>query len=466
MTERGQSDISKLWRATGYRRLLIGQAVSGLGDWVATLAFIALAFELTKNQTAVAVVLVIRLVPPIFAAPVGGLLADRVDRRVLMVSCDLTRCALICLVPFVGIGFLYLIAFVHECISLLFLPARDASVPELAPEGTLTLANGLMLASSYGSIPIAAALFGALRLGVRHIPTWVPFSDAMRAHPTASAFFFDAATFVVSALMISRVAIPKHQEGKSLHLLSGLREGFLFAWRTPILRSLAEGLTVSMFGGGVLFAIGIAYIHDTLGGSDVQFGWLAALWGLGMGIGLGAVRFLIRERGASLVVLAAVVACGAVLIVMSLMPFLWLAFILAVVFGAAFSIAIVVALSIAQQVTEDSMRGRIMGGVQMLFRVGLGAGALGMGALAASVKGEIHPGIGRVSVTVDGNQIGMFAGGVIILIGALSASGVLRERRSLRKAKKEQSSQRDGAHAGGEPGSESGGKTRQDVKRT
>src|SRR5439155_21533933 len=128
--------------------------------------------------------------------------------------------------------------------------------------------------------------------------------------------------------------------------------------------------------------------------------------------------FLIRERGAWRVVLGAVVVCGAVLIVMSLLPFLWLTFAIAVLFGAAFSIAIVVALSIAQQVTEDRMRGRIMGGVQMLFRVGLGAGALGMGALAASIKDPIHPGIGGLNVKVDGNQVGMFAGGVIILIGA------------------------------------------------
>src|SRR5438105_10999954 len=113
MTDSGQSDASKVLRATGFRRLLIGQAVSGLGDWVATLAFIALAYELTQSQTAVAVVLVIRLVPPIFAAPVGGLLADRVDRRLLMVSCDLVRGVLICLVPFVGIGLLYVIAVVH-----------------------------------------------------------------------------------------------------------------------------------------------------------------------------------------------------------------------------------------------------------------------------------------------------------------------------------------------------------------
>jgi hypothetical protein len=59
--------------ASGFRRLLIGQAVSSLGDWVATLAFIVAAFALTSgNTTAVAVVLVLRLVPPIFAAPVGG----------------------------------------------------------------------------------------------------------------------------------------------------------------------------------------------------------------------------------------------------------------------------------------------------------------------------------------------------------------------------------------------------------
>jgi hypothetical protein len=118
-------------RSVGFRRLLIGQTVSSLGDWVATLAFIAAAFALTSNQTAVAVVLILRLVPPIFAAPVGGVFADRFDRRLIMVTCDLSRAALIVLVPFVGIELLYTIAFVHECISLFFLPARDASVPML-----------------------------------------------------------------------------------------------------------------------------------------------------------------------------------------------------------------------------------------------------------------------------------------------------------------------------------------------
>src|SRR5439155_25530104 len=134
MAETSQTGVRALFDARGFRRLLIGQAVSGIGDWVATLAFSTLAFDLTRNSTAVAVVLVLRLLPPIFAAPVGGLLADRMDRRLIMVSCDVARAGLILLVPFFGIGVLYVVAFVHECISLLFLPARDASIPLLVPD--------------------------------------------------------------------------------------------------------------------------------------------------------------------------------------------------------------------------------------------------------------------------------------------------------------------------------------------
>jgi hypothetical protein len=138
-----------------------------------------------------------------------------------------------------------------------------------------------------------------------------------------------------------------------------------------------------------------------------------------MGIGLAIVRLLIK-RGQALVFLAAVVICGGVLIVMALLPFLWLAFISAVAFGAAFSVAILIALTIAQEVAEDRIRGRIMAGVQMLFRVGLGAGALGIGYLAH----QIHK--VKILVTLDGNQIGLIAGGILILLGAMASAGVAR----------------------------------------
>ena len=80
--------------------------------------------------------------------------------------------------------------------------------------------------------------------------------------------------------------------------------------------------------------------------------------------------------------------------------------------------AILVALTTAQEMTEDRIRGRIMGGVQMLFRIGLGVGALGVGALAHSVR-RIH-----VIISLDGNQVGLISGGALILLGAVASSGL------------------------------------------
>lgn len=429
MADHPQSGIRALVGRRHFRRLLVGQAVSGLGDWVATLAFIALAFELTANQTAVAGVLVLRLVPPIFAAPLGGVLADRLDRQKVMVASDLLRAGLITIVPFSNIALVYVLALIHESVSLLFLPARDASVPHLVPRRDLPLANGLVLATSFGSIPFAAGIFGALRMVAENIPTWVPFAELLRDHPTAFAFFFDAATFLVSASMIAAIAIPQEKVGADLSLFQGLAEGFRYAWRHPVLRALGIGLLLSMFGGGVLFAIGIAYVNQTLGGGDVEFGWLAALWGVGMGIGLGVVRVMVT-RGEPLVFMVAITMCGVILVAMALLPFLWLSFVAALAFGASFSVAITLALSMAQEVTEDRIRGRIMAGIQMLFRLGLGSGALGMGALATSVR-EVSPGVGSFDYRMDGNQVGLFLGGILILFGAMAAAGVTRVPREI-----------------------------------
>src|SRR5438874_7441407 len=386
-------------RAGGFARLLTGQAVSSLGDWVATFAFIGASYQLSNhNATAVGVVLVLRLVPPIFAAPVGGVVADRLYRRTIMVTCDILRAGLILIAPFFNIWVLYTVAFIHESISLFFLPARDASVPLLAPEGSLEEANGLILASSYGSIPIAAALFGALRPVGSHVPHWIPFGHVLRHHPTAFAFFFDSATFVFSAAMIARLPIRQKRSRGDIQLLRDVAEGIRYVMSHQGLRSLPYGLIVSMFGGGVLFAVGIGYVKVTLGGSDTAFGWLAALWGLGMGVGLAFVRLLVK-RGKAQVFVVAVVLCGGVLVFMAMVPILWVAFVAAVGFGIFFSVAIVIALSLAQEVAEDRVRGRIMGGVQMLFRVGLGAGALCIGAVAR-YAGPLH-----LIVSLDGTQL-------------------------------------------------------------
>src|ERR1043166_3057637 len=119
-----------VFRNRDFRRLFWGQGVSAIGDWVGTLAFIVAARRLAPGKPeAVAGVLILRMIPTFFATPVGGVLSDRWDRKHIMIGSDIARFGVICAVPFLPhIGFLYLLAFVQESLSLVFLPARDAAL--------------------------------------------------------------------------------------------------------------------------------------------------------------------------------------------------------------------------------------------------------------------------------------------------------------------------------------------------
>lgn len=402
-----------LWRALHYRRLLIAQMISGLGDWVATFGLIALVYSLTGNTNAVGWILVIRLIPPIFAAPIGGVLADRLPRRSLMVGSDLARAGLILLVPFVSLWLIYIIAFVTEIFSLLFLPARDASIPEMVPRQNLTQANGLLLASTYGTLPVSGAIFSAINNSSHLLPHLVPLSGYINDHPLTLVFFLDAATFLVSAVLISKIKLPRSRRDTSKSSVTeDLTQGVRYIWNHPSIRLLALGILTAMFGGGVLFAVGIGYIHQTLGGSDSSFGWMASLWGLGMGLGLLVVRKLATSKGGTVTFIASITACGGILLAMSFVSVIWLAYILSVPFGLAFALAIVMAMTLAQSATGPSMRGRMMGGLQMVYRLGLSAGALIVGAVAHSIS------VVRIGVSLDGNQFGLLVSGVLILTAA------------------------------------------------
>ena len=184
-----------LVRRPGYRDLLVGQGVSSLGDWMGTVALMALVLELTNSPIAVGGILTMRLLPAAIGGPLAARAALRWDRRRTMLAMDATRAVMIALVPLVrALWWVYLWGFLVEVASIVFLPARDASIPDLvAGDDELPLANGLILGTSYGSIPIGAALFAAVAA--------LPFEIDHR--PYALVFFIDALTFLVSFFCIA-----------------------------------------------------------------------------------------------------------------------------------------------------------------------------------------------------------------------------------------------------------------------
>lgn len=410
-------DVLKLLTAD-YRRLFIGQLVSGLGDWLATFAFMALIFALTGKATAVAFILVLRLIPPIFTAPVGGVLADRMPRRTIMVAADIVRAVLIAFVPFSSLGLLYALAFLHECASLFFIPARDALIPQLVPEDSLELGNGLIIASTTGVLPLAGVVFSVLEGAGGYYPVFLPFAGQVNNHPETLAFFIDALTFMFSAFMITRMRARAERRRIVAHHRArfwvDFRSGFTAVWHNTGLRRLAYGVTVAMFGGGVLFAVGVGYVRQTLHESAAAFGWLIALWGIGMTVGLLGVRSLARQRGRMYVFTTAIAAIGGTLISMAVVPLPILAFALAVPFGAAFAAALILAMTLAQELADERTRGTTMGGFQALFNLGLGIGAICFGWLASALDHATLFGL-----VLDGNRLSMLVGGIVICCGAV-----------------------------------------------
>src|SRR5262249_38388396 len=153
---RGAMSFVTLVRRTGFRDLLVGQGISSLGAWMGTVALMAVVLQLTDSPAAVGGILTLRLLPAAVGAPLAAKAAGRWDRRRTMLAMDLTRGAMVFAIPFVrALWWIYLWGFLLEVASIVFLPARDSSIPDLVDgPDDLALANGLILATSYASIPI------------------------------------------------------------------------------------------------------------------------------------------------------------------------------------------------------------------------------------------------------------------------------------------------------------------------
>ena len=107
--------------------------------------------------------------PSFFATPIGGVLSDRWDRQRIMIWSDLIRFGVILLTPFFAhLWALYVFAFLHECFSLLFLPARDASLPNIVGSDHLEPANALVMGSSFAGIPLSGPVFALLGVAAGH----------------------------------------------------------------------------------------------------------------------------------------------------------------------------------------------------------------------------------------------------------------------------------------------------------
>jgi MFS family permease len=259
-------------------RLWVCQGTSFVGDAVSMVALVVLVVQITDSASAVGGALVARLLPTI-ASPLAGVLADRIDRRVVLVASDLARAVLVLGLVFAGdLATIYVLVFLMGLARTVFNPTVRAAFPSVVGEADLTRANALIGGTFSASIMLGPALGGLLvaSIGIE------------------AAFLADAASYLISAILLSTIPLPRprRESDREEAFVQELRSGFgyLIGARVPLAIVLGAFLTILTINATVPAEVFLA--KETFGAGDAGYGLLVSLWGGGMVLGSALMAVL------------------------------------------------------------------------------------------------------------------------------------------------------------------------------
>ncbi len=407
--------LRALNRSRDFRTLCASQALAGLGEWLATLALIALVWEKTHSAIASGVVLAFRILPAALLGSWLGSLVDRLDRKRVLVACNAGRAVVYGALPVVGgLAPVLALALLAEVGTIAYMSARDATLPRLIEREHLPMANAISMASAYGAMPIGSGMYALV--------TWIQQQTTGRTG-VAFPMFLAAVIVGFATILVGRVNahadvvenIPDGcPEPEKTTFREGVRalRGLLAA--DPVLKRVAIGAAVAATGGGAVLTLGLAYVRGTLRAGPGAYGGLLTAFCAGVLVGVAGLQ---RNR-AHLTKLfhLGVAAMGGILLIMALFPSTPVGFGMGFVFGGAFVATFLGGITILQERVHDSLRGRAFA----LAHSGLRVGAVTLGILAAwgaKVLGAEPRVLG--TFRMDGTQIVFMAAGMFLLVAAM-----------------------------------------------
>ena len=418
-----------------FRRLWLVTSVAGVCDWLSLLALSALATQLASGYTAQSFalggVVATKLLPALVLGPLAGALADKFDRRRVMVVCDLLRFVLFVSIPLVGsLWWLFIAVFLIEICALFWIPSKDASVPNLLrrPDQVET-ANQLNLVMTYGVAVITAS---GLFTVVSSVGGWLGGAGSALGTVFVALVLSGVAYLVIALTVWFRIpeisgrATERREAGPGL--IAMLRDGASFVVRTPLIRGLVIGIVGAFAAGGTVVGSATLYAAS-LGGGNAAYGLLFASVFVGLALGMGAAPRMARRIPHNRLFGAAIVAAGLALVLVAVSPHLFVAIGAVMLVGGFAGIAFLTGLTIIGLEVADEVRGRIVAFVQSIVRLTL----LGSMALVPLIVGLVSA--RRVDVLgypflVDGTRVVMLAGGAVAAVVGMLAYRQMDDRRT------------------------------------
>jgi MFS family permease len=386
-----------------FSALWAGQLISLFGDRVHQVAIAAVVFTVTGSPVAVAAVFIAATLPNLLFGPIAGTLVDRWDHREVLVVSDILRAAMVLLMPIAAAANILLVfplVFLVTTVSIFFRPARVAILPRLVREDELLTANSALWVGETMADVIGFPLAG---LFVALVADAVPL-----------AFWFDAATYLASALLLSTLvarpmaAPPAGTPGEPVP--SGFRGELVAGWRflrnEPVLLANTLQGVVAQLTIGVLIGQTPVFAEEVFGpqGFDWKavYGFIEGSQGAGNLIG-GFVIGLIGVRLAKgRMIIAGYTALGLLTTLMALSGNLGVVLAIAFGIGIANMVFIIPSQTLFQERTPPNLIGRVVG-----FRFSLVFGAM---TLSIALGGLLAQAIGVTTVIAAFGLVTMAAG--------------------------------------------------------
>jgi dTMP kinase len=367
---------------------------------------------------ATSAVVAVRLVPALVIGPFAGAWGDRFNRRYTMVTADVLRFGLYASIPIVhSLWWLLVAAFLIESLAQFWIPAKEASVPNLVPPSHLESANRISLITTYGSAAVASSLF-ALLDEVSHVLGHA--FEHFRTNPVDLALYLDAATFLVSAVTvwslrtIGTAQASPQASAERVSTWTSIAEGWQFIASSRWLRGLVIGILGAVAAAAV--AIGLAPrfaddVHAGKAGYGVLFATIFVGLAAGMFAGPRLLRGFSRRRSVGLCISAA----GVALSFNAIMPNLLLAMVFTFFMGAFAGVVWVVSITLVGLEVSDDRRARTFAYIYNMMRLMLLLVVVSA-PLIAGVIGQHSTMVGDTRIRLDGITITMFAAGLVALV--------------------------------------------------
>lgn len=392
----------RLWRNPAFVVFWSARTISWAGTGITTIVLPVLVYKLTRSPAWVAGVNAIEAAPYIVLGLLAGAVADRLNRKKIMVTCDGIAALLLVAVPataalhLLALAQVFIVALGIATVFVWFDAANFGALPALVDRTQLPVAASLIASSSTLAVLIGPTL-GAALLTVMTAP---------------DALGFDAASYLISGLLLVSIRQPfrrpRPEQDQRHPIRADMTEGLRFLWHQPVIRTMTFSVFCACLSWGGSFGLLVVYANRALHMTrvDLRLGLLYSAGELGGLISVAAVPMLIKRLPIGRLMTAFLVANAAALALLSVAPSYGWAVLSFCLYELVYVMVTATGITVRQMLTPDHLQSRVNTAGRMIAWGGNPVGAVLGGLLAELLPIRLTFGLLAISAVAGAGLAG------------------------------------------------------------